>query len=161
MTSPGALARLIRLHLVPLLLAPIYSLTAARRLMFRTVSQTAVNYRESSLSEGHAGEVHGGDRLPWVKSALNGSDNFTPLTSLAWQVHVYGEANSEIRNCVMNEDCRCTSFPGVRRQAGLACGGMLFICCGLMAMWRWRIVKAERQRSRRIWTAASSHCAPD
>ena len=96
-TSPGALARLIRLHVVPLLLAPIYRLTAARRLMFRTVSQTAVNYRDSSLSEGRAGAVQGGDRLPWVKSALNGSDNFATLTSLAWQVHIYGEANSEIR----------------------------------------------------------------
>jgi hypothetical protein len=96
-TSPGALARLIRLHVVPLLLAPIYRLTAARRLMFRTVSQTAVNYRESSLSEGRAGAVHGGDRLPWVKSELDGSDNFGALTSLAWQVHIYGEAKSEIR----------------------------------------------------------------
>jgi 2-polyprenyl-6-methoxyphenol hydroxylase-like FAD-dependent oxidoreductase len=96
-TSSGALARLVRLHIVPLLLAPIYRSTAARRLMFRTVSQTAVNYRESSLSEGRAGAVHGGDRLPWVKSALNGSDNFAVLSSLAWQVHVYGEASSEIR----------------------------------------------------------------
>ena len=34
--------------------------------MFRTISQTAVNYRGSSLSEGRAGAVHGGDRLPWV-----------------------------------------------------------------------------------------------
>jgi 2-polyprenyl-6-methoxyphenol hydroxylase-like FAD-dependent oxidoreductase len=96
-TSPGALARLIRLHVVPLLLAPIYRSTAARRLMFRTVSQTAVNYRQSSLSEGRAGAVHGGDRLPWVKSELNGGDNFEALTSLTWQVHIYGEANSEIR----------------------------------------------------------------
>ena len=96
-TSSSALARLIRLHIVPLLLAPIYRSTAARRLMFRTVSQTAVNYRESSLSKGHAGAVHGGDRLPWVKSALNGSDNFAVLSSLAWQVHIYGEANAEIQ----------------------------------------------------------------
>ena len=65
--------------------------------MFRTVSQTAVNYRQSSLSEGRAGAVHGGDRLPWVKSELNGGDNFEALTSLTWQVHIYGEANSEIR----------------------------------------------------------------
>jgi hypothetical protein len=93
-TSPGTLARLIRLHLVPLLLARIYSLHAARRFMFRTVSQTAVNYRGSSLSEGRAGTVHGGDRLPWVK--LEDSDNFAPLTSLDWQVHVYGEATAEV-----------------------------------------------------------------
>jgi 2-polyprenyl-6-methoxyphenol hydroxylase-like FAD-dependent oxidoreductase len=96
-TSSGAIARLVRLHIVPLLLAPIYKLEPARRLMFRTVSQTAVNYRASSLSEGHAGKVHGGDRLPWVKSEANRVDNFASLTSLDWQVHVYGDAAPEIR----------------------------------------------------------------
>jgi 2-polyprenyl-6-methoxyphenol hydroxylase-like FAD-dependent oxidoreductase len=124
-TSSGALARLIRLHIVPLLLAPLYSLTAARRLMFRTVSQTAVNYRGSSLSEGQAGDVHGGDRLPWVKSALNGSDNFTPLTSLAWQVHIYGEAKSELRRVCAERGLPLHVFPwrpevgrtGLRRDA--------------------------------------------
>ena len=96
-TSSGAIARLVRLHIVPLLLAPIYSFKPARRLMFRTVSQTAVNYRESTLSEGHAGTIHGGDRLPWVKSEANRLDNFASLTSLDWQVHVYGDAAPEIR----------------------------------------------------------------
>jgi 2-polyprenyl-6-methoxyphenol hydroxylase-like FAD-dependent oxidoreductase len=96
-TSSGAIARLVRLHIVPLLLAPIYSFEPARRLMFRTVSQTAVNYRESTLSEGHAGSIHGGDRLPWVKSEANRLDNFASLTSLDWQVHVYGDAAPEIR----------------------------------------------------------------
>src|ERR1700733_1062892 len=64
-------------------------------------------------------------------------------------------------DCAMVEDCHCTSFPGIRRWVEQACGGMLFICCGLMATWPWRIVKAARGRSRPIWTAASSHCAPD
>ena len=124
-TSSGLLARLIRLHIVPLLLAPIYRSTAARRLMFRTVSQTAVNYRESSLSEGRAGEVHGGDRLPWVKSALNGSDNFAVLSSMAWQVHIYGEANAEMRRLCDDRGLPLHVFPwhpevgrtGLRRNA--------------------------------------------
>ena len=67
-TSAGAIARLVRLHIVPLLLPPLFAFKAVRRFMFRTVSQTAVNYRGSSLSEGRAGTVHGGDRLPWVKT---------------------------------------------------------------------------------------------
>jgi hypothetical protein len=67
--------------------------------MFRTVSQTVVNYRGSSLSEGRAGTVRGGDRLPWVKADRNrgDADNFTPLTSLDWQVHVYGDATPDIQ----------------------------------------------------------------
>jgi hypothetical protein len=69
------------------------AISALRRLMFRSVSQTAVNYRESRLSEGRAGAVHGGDRLPWVGGDVNGGhDNFTALTSLDWQVHVHGDA---------------------------------------------------------------------
>jgi 2-polyprenyl-6-methoxyphenol hydroxylase-like FAD-dependent oxidoreductase len=95
-TSSGAVARLVRLHLVPLLFPAFFALKTVRRYMFRTVSQTAVNYRESSLSQGRAGTVHGGDRLPWV-AAPDGEGNFTPLTSLDWQVHVYGDAAPEIQ----------------------------------------------------------------
>jgi hypothetical protein len=98
-TSAGAIARLVRLHIVPILFPLITRLSSLRRVMFRTISQTAVNYRGSSLSEGRAGTVHGGDRLPWVKADVNGhdEDNFTPLTSLDWQVHVYGDAAPEMQ----------------------------------------------------------------
>src|SRR5208282_378551 len=126
-TSPSAIARLIRLHIVPLLLPPLFKLRAVRRLMFRTVSQTAVNYRGSSLSEGRAGKVHGGDRLPWVKTDSNGfaEDNFAPLTSLAWQVHVYGDAAPEIQALCDARKLPLHSFPwrpemhraGLRRNA--------------------------------------------
>ena len=124
-TSSGAIARLVRLHIVPLLLAPIYSFEPARRLMFRTVSQTAVNYRESTLSEGHAGSIHGGDRLPWVKSEANRLDNFASLTSLDWQVHVYGDAAPEIRTVCQEHKLPLHVFawgpevarPGLRRNA--------------------------------------------
>jgi 2-polyprenyl-6-methoxyphenol hydroxylase-like FAD-dependent oxidoreductase len=93
-TSSGAIARLMRLHIVPLLIPGFFALKTVRRFLFRTVSQTAVNYRGSSLSEGRAGTVYGGDRLPWVKTGLK--DNFAPLTSVDWQVHVYGDAGPEI-----------------------------------------------------------------
>jgi 2-polyprenyl-6-methoxyphenol hydroxylase-like FAD-dependent oxidoreductase len=98
-TSSGPIARLIRLHVVPALIPALFAIKAVRRFMFRTVSQTVVNYRGSSLSEGQAGPVHGGDRLPWVKTDRSrfDADNFAPLKSLDWQVHVYGEVNREIR----------------------------------------------------------------
>ena len=47
---------------------------------------------DSELSTGRAGEVHGGDRLPWVKSA----DNYDPLSEPTWQVHVYGKASPDL-----------------------------------------------------------------
>ncbi len=98
-TSSGSLARFVRLSLVPFLIPLLFRARIVRRLMFRTISQTAVNYRGSALSEGRAGNVRGGDRLPWVKAESPGvdADNFTPLTSLDWQVHVYGEASDEVR----------------------------------------------------------------
>jgi hypothetical protein len=66
---------------------------APRRAQFRLVSQTRIAYRASPLSDGSAGGVHAGDRLPWVE----GADNFAPLTSLGWQVHVYGTAPAALR----------------------------------------------------------------
>jgi FAD binding domain len=86
-TSRGPIAWRLRTRLVPLIAPLLFRVPALRRLMFRTVSQIGVNYRGGPLSEGQVGDVHGGDRLPWAGS----EDNFAPLSSLAWQVHVYGE----------------------------------------------------------------------
>jgi 2-polyprenyl-6-methoxyphenol hydroxylase-like FAD-dependent oxidoreductase len=126
-TSRGAIAQRVRLNVVPLLIAPLFELTAVRRFMFRTISQTAVNYRGSSLSEGRAGKVHGGDRLPWVKADLDGvdQDNFKPLTSLDWQIHVYGDAAPEIHAVCDERGLPLHVFPwrpetgrtGLRRNA--------------------------------------------
>jgi len=59
--------------------------------MFRTVSQTLIRYRDSAISTGATGEVHAGDRLPWIADA-GGDDNYAPLKAIDWQVHVYGAA---------------------------------------------------------------------
>jgi 2-polyprenyl-6-methoxyphenol hydroxylase-like FAD-dependent oxidoreductase len=98
-TSSSAIARALRLQVVPRLVPMLFTLESFRRLAFRTVSQTAIAYRESQLSEGRAGSVHGGDRLPWVHvdSLDPNADNFAPLKSLQWQVHVYGKAAPEVR----------------------------------------------------------------
>jgi 2-polyprenyl-6-methoxyphenol hydroxylase-like FAD-dependent oxidoreductase len=89
-TKKGRLARLVRTRLAPLVAPLLFGLAPVRRFLFRTVSQIGVHYRDSSLSEGAAGSVRGGDRLPWVDMGQH-DDNFAPLYSLAWQVHVYGE----------------------------------------------------------------------
>ena len=127
-TSAGAFARLVRLHIVPILFPLITRLSSLRRLMFRTVSQTSVNYRGSSLCEGRAGRVHGGDRLPWVKVKVNGvdEDNFARLTSLDWQVHVYGDAAPTLQAMCDARRLPLHTFPwrsdmgraGLQRNAG-------------------------------------------
>jgi len=98
-TSPSAWARFVRTKAIPALAPAVFRVPVVRRFAFRTVSQIAVNYRASSLSVGVAGKVHGGDRLPWVRVGMPGADefNFAALTSLNWQIHIYGEAAGEIR----------------------------------------------------------------
>jgi 2-polyprenyl-6-methoxyphenol hydroxylase-like FAD-dependent oxidoreductase len=97
-TQDGPIARFVRLHVIPRLIPAIFSTKPGLRFMFRTISQTAVNYRGCELSSGAAGKLRGGDRLPWVRLGLPSDawrDNFEPLRSVSWQMHVYGEADDE------------------------------------------------------------------
>jgi hypothetical protein len=89
-TRSGALAAFVRRRVLPVVIPRVFSFVAMRRFLFRTVSQIGIAYPDSTLSSGSAGKIRGGDRLPWVP--VNGTaDNFTPLTSMAWQAHIYGE----------------------------------------------------------------------
>ena len=122
-TSDGTIARRVRLNVVPVVIPMLFTFAASRRFMFRTISQTAVNYRGSKLSEGRAGTVHGGDRLPWLQADVNGAnqDNFTPLTSLDWQVHVYGDATADTEVMCDQQHLALHVFPWgpEMRRAGL------------------------------------------
>jgi 2-polyprenyl-6-methoxyphenol hydroxylase-like FAD-dependent oxidoreductase len=93
-TAEGPLADLLRRRVAPVVLPAAASFEMVREYIFRTVSQITLNYRGGPLSAGSAGRVHGGDRLPWV--SIDGKDNFASLTSMDWQVHVYGRASAEL-----------------------------------------------------------------
>jgi hypothetical protein len=85
-------------------------LALVRRFAFRRVSQLAVNYRGSALSSGRAGKVKGGDRLPWVQTSA-GEDNFAPLATVKWQVHVYGEPNAKMAAVCAERGLALRHFP--------------------------------------------------
>lgn len=91
----GLSSRLLRDAIAPFLAPFAFGFRSVRRAAFRLVSQTRIEYRESPLSAGAAGDVHGGDRLPWASE--DGTDSFAPLRSLDWQVHVYGRATEALR----------------------------------------------------------------
>ena len=93
-TAQGRLADLTRTRLAPLLIPRIMGVKAVREFLFRTVSQITLHYRGGPLSAGKAGQVRGGDRLPWAPAG--GADNFEPLAAMTWQVHVYGSASREL-----------------------------------------------------------------
>ncbi|HEY6461097.1 MAG TPA: FAD-dependent monooxygenase [Polyangiaceae bacterium] len=87
-SSEGIVADVVRKQVMPRVFAAIAHTERGRRFLFRTVSQTAIQYRTSAWSEGNVGWLHGGDRLPWL------GENYAPLRSLDWQIHAYGTATA-------------------------------------------------------------------
>src|SRR5262249_16568763 len=89
----------------------------------RTVSQMRIHYPDSPLSQGVAGDVHGGDRLPWTGAGT--SDNFAPLRSLHWQAHVYGAVQQDFQAACPELNLPLHPFPwsegakkaGIKRDA--------------------------------------------
>jgi len=104
-SSDGPLATQVRTHLAGPFFAAVFHLPMLPRFMFNTASQIRINYRDSMLSEGQAGRVRGGDRLPWVPQA-GGGDNFDPLSSMAWQVHIYGDPRQDVQ-----QECAVRGLP--------------------------------------------------
>ena len=150
MTKQGPIARCVRTRLVPLIAPLLFRLAPVRRFLFRTVSQIGVNYRDSPLSEGAAGAVQGGDRLPWVETGP-GEDNFAPLTSLAWQVHVYGEPRPGLAEACaeLRLPLHVFAWQPAMRRAGLGAGHS--ISSGRMATSRWQILTPAPERLRRYF----------
>jgi hypothetical protein len=78
-----------------------------------------VNYRGMPLSAGNAGDVHGGDRLPWVPDGPG--DNYAPLRAIGWQAHVYGRAADDLGAACATHGLPLHVFPwsGAHGSAGL------------------------------------------
>ncbi|TIQ05753.1 FAD-dependent monooxygenase [Mesorhizobium sp.] len=94
-TNRSRLVGLFRRYVMPKVMNIGLHTSFGSRAFFGVISQTAIQYRAGPISSGVAGKVSGGDRLPYVTGA--GGDNFEPLRSLDWQVHVYGEVNCDFR----------------------------------------------------------------
>ena len=108
-TAAGPLANFVRMHLVPRVAAALFKFERTREYLFSTVSQVLISYRDSRLSSGRTGEVHGGDRLPWVRT--ESGDNFAPLRAMAWQVHVYGVALEPLSGSCLAQGIALHVFP--------------------------------------------------
>jgi len=131
-TKQGRVAAYVRTRIFPRIVATAFRFRAMRRYLFRTVSQIMINYRRSALSTGTAGAVNAGDRLPWVPPAEpGGDDNFTPLASRRWQVHVYGaeKASPEVRAAcaALNIEVHQFAWHAAARRAGMARGALYLV----------------------------------
>ncbi|MBW6424922.1 FAD-dependent monooxygenase [Rhizobium sp. XQZ8] len=119
-TAEGSFAEFVRTHIAPTFISVAYLSENVREYMFRIVSQTTLSYDDSPLSEGKAGSVQGGDRLPWAPVA--GSDNYALLTAIGWQVHVYGEAQADLSSWCQDKGIplHVFSWQPNHKKAGLA-----------------------------------------
>jgi 2-polyprenyl-6-methoxyphenol hydroxylase-like FAD-dependent oxidoreductase len=128
-TSDTTFARFVRTKVIPAVVPALLRLPAMRRFAFRTVSQIAVNYRDSPLSRGTAGRLRGGDRLPWVMIKRGESHNFVALTSMDWQIHVYGDPAPGLRALADGRKIPLHVFPwdADMRRAGLQCNAAYLI----------------------------------
>jgi 2-polyprenyl-6-methoxyphenol hydroxylase-like FAD-dependent oxidoreductase len=94
--------RFWRTSILPTGLPLVFGTAATRRSAFRTVSQIGIDYHGSPLSAGGAGRVRGGDRLPWLE--WDGGDNYAPLKTCDWRIHVYGRAKPALQALVAELD---------------------------------------------------------
>ncbi|WP_342387588.1 FAD-dependent monooxygenase [Salinicoccus bachuensis] len=81
--------------IMPHVLPKLVQFSKVRRMLFKVISQTRIRYPDSPLSEGKSGRIEAGDRLPWIR--MEDGDNFEPLVSVDWQLHVYGHPNGEVK----------------------------------------------------------------
>jgi len=95
------LAGLFRTRVVPKIMAFLMGLNWVQRLVFRTISQIGIRYRNSSLSETQAGlpeaAPRAGDRFPWLRLKFrpNGltEDLFGKLDDTRFNLIVVGQAS--------------------------------------------------------------------
>jgi hypothetical protein len=91
--------RVLRSVVVPAVFTMIAWLPTVRRALFGLISQTRINYHDSPISQGAAGGVRAGDRLPWVKWSGDGNkdgSNYDSLRILSPQIQVYGAVSPEV-----------------------------------------------------------------
>ncbi len=126
-TAEGKLAQFVRTRIVPLVAPLVFNFDAARQFLFSAVSQITIAYHDSAISEGRAGDVRGGDRLPWV--AAPEGDNFRHFQNISWQVHVYGCASASLVQWCSAQGLSLHAFPWQQEHAtaGLARDAMYLL----------------------------------
>ncbi|HZZ72748.1 MAG TPA: FAD-dependent monooxygenase [Pirellulales bacterium] len=128
-TARGPIATGVRQRIVPFVLPRLFQIDFLRRFFFRTLSQLAIHYPDSPLSQSlpspaAAGTTGGGNRLPWVSLGEEGAsgDNFAPLVSRDWQLHRYGDASRGAEAWCRERGLALHSFPWspAAQEGGLA-----------------------------------------
>tara|TARA_R100000687_G_C6451543_1_gene165541 strand:+ start:159 stop:1199 length:1041 start_codon:yes stop_codon:yes gene_type:complete len=121
----GPLSCFLRTAVLPNALRVLTHAPGIPQMIFRTISQTRITYCGTAFSEGRAGDIRGGDRLPWVEDL----DNFKPLSEFRWQLHTYENADPDMTTVARQHDVQTFEFPFTDQAegAGLAKGAAYLI----------------------------------
>lgn len=102
---------LLRTNIIPPIGSYLLSLDSVRGFIFPLVSQTAINYRHSSLSR-HAGDedfkVKAGDRLPYF--LLEGTSIYDRLRAPKFHLLVFGDDENKRQELLANVESRYASL---------------------------------------------------
>lgn len=99
----------LRNFVVPVFIPRLLKFNYMKGKLFETVSQIQISYHDSDLSRGASGDVKGGDRLPWIRRGE--VNNYRALKSLDWQIHVYGQVNSDVEMLVKDTGLQMFDLP--------------------------------------------------
>jgi 2-polyprenyl-6-methoxyphenol hydroxylase-like FAD-dependent oxidoreductase len=125
-TAESRPAAFIRIRILPIVLPALFKFEAVRNFLYRAVSQLVIEYRDSAISQGAAGRIHGGDRLPWAKTSHG--DNFDTLATPQWQVHVYGTASARLTEwCASRVVLHAFGWENAHAVAGFARNAMYLV----------------------------------
>lgn len=85
----------VRTHIFPHVLGLALSFDAVKKAIFPLVSQIGISYRESSLSDDHAGfRVQAGDRMPWFE--IDGCSIYDRLREPKFHLLLFLDGETEI-----------------------------------------------------------------
>lgn len=126
-TSSGALANFVRTKIAPIVAPVAYSVGVVREFLFRVLSQIKIAYEASPLSQGTAGSVTAGERMPWVRGLAG--DNFRYMNGVDWQLQIYGEAGEQLSDWAAARDIAVHAFDWTPRcvEAGIHRGGIYLL----------------------------------
>jgi 2-polyprenyl-6-methoxyphenol hydroxylase-like FAD-dependent oxidoreductase len=113
LVAEGISGEVTRRLIAPLIFSVAVRFPPTRHAIFRLISQARIHYPDSPLSQGHAGHVQGGDRLPWIGPGEN--NNFLPLRSLDWQLHFYGVVEKNLLSTARELGLATHMFPWSRQ----------------------------------------------
>lgn len=115
--APGAVARTLRLRVLPRVLSIVSPIPFLRRQLFKTVSQIGITYRGSVLSGPGGGSIAPGDRMPWVGP---GRGSFRAMDGARWHLVVVGVASAKLAHFAVDAGLALIEIPPARaRGTGL------------------------------------------